>query len=87
MPLAVGSITALAPAAPGWTVTVTSPSSGDPTTCPVISWASIVVGHDDYGRERTELQPAFVCGREVFTHHELAEIIETVYSINAPAAP
>jgi hypothetical protein len=86
MPLSTGSIVALAPATPGWTVTVTSPSSGDPVTCPVISWASVIVGHDEYGRERTEVQPAFVLGHEVLTRCQLSQIIATVYAINPPAA-
>lgn len=84
MPNSIGSAFNITSAEPGWTVTVTSPSSGNPTVCPVISWATVVVGHDAIGQERTEIQAAFVLDREIWTAHSLDQVIETVYRVNAP---
>jgi hypothetical protein len=85
MPHAIGATVALAPAAPGWTVTVTSPASGDPVSCPIVAWASVVVGTTTDGEERTEIQPAFVLERDVWTFHHLNKVIETVHRINPPS--
>ncbi|PJM98106.1 hypothetical protein CG740_37105 [Streptomyces sp. CB01201] len=86
MPYSIGSVLNTTPADPGWTVTVTSPSSGDPTACPVVCWATVVVGHDAIGQMRTEVQAAFVLDREIWTVHGLNQVIETVYRLNAPGS-
>ncbi|MEV5943675.1 hypothetical protein [Streptomyces sp. NPDC051994] len=84
MPYSIGSVLNATPATAGWTVTVTSPSSGDPTACPIVCWATVVVGYDAVGQARTEIQAAFVLDREIWTAHSLDQVIETVYRVNAP---
>ncbi|MEU7376570.1 hypothetical protein [Streptomyces albidoflavus] len=84
---ALGSITSLAPAAPGWTVTVTSPVTGDPVTCPIASWASMVTTFDRNGCDLAEVQPVFVMHGSLWTHYDLEQVKATVFQINPPAAP
>lgn len=53
-------ITSLAPAAPGWTVTVTDLVDGDPTICPIVAWAAI----------GAEVHPVFVAEGGLWTGPE-----------------
>jgi hypothetical protein len=53
-------ITSLAPAGPGWTVTVTDLVDGDPVRCPIVAWAAI----------GAEVHPVFVAQNGVWTGPE-----------------
>ncbi|MFF9688957.1 hypothetical protein [Streptomyces sp. NPDC014623] len=67
MTYAMHATTALVPAAPGWSVTVTDLSDGDPSLCPVVAWASVVTGFDSDGAVQTEIYPAFAAHGRIWT--------------------
>jgi hypothetical protein len=85
MSYALNATIALAPAAPGWTVTAPSPRSGDVVVCPVVAWASVVVDHNSDGQAETELQPTFVLDGAVWTKAELVEVRGGAVTILSPA--
>ncbi|MFD7746734.1 hypothetical protein ACFV2V_13740 [Streptomyces sp. NPDC059698] len=70
MTYAMHATVALAPAEPGWSVTVTDLSDGDTIVCPVVAWASVVTGLDDTGATQTELFPAFFAHGRIWTSPE-----------------
>ncbi len=76
-------ITALAPAEPGWSIVVTSPSSGDRTVCPIVSWAAQCQPGAD-GVPEHGVHPVFVLDGRTWTLGDLDQIIRADGKILAP---
>ncbi|MFK0151170.1 hypothetical protein ACIQVK_03695 [Streptomyces sp. NPDC090493] len=70
MPYRKFSTVALAPAEPGWTVTVEDLQDGEPPNCPIVAWASVVVAVDPVDGSTTELHPVFVAHGSLWTGPE-----------------
>ncbi|MFI6105812.1 hypothetical protein [Streptomyces sp. NPDC051310] len=61
---------ALAPAEPGWSVTVTDLNDGDRIVCPIVAWASVVTGFDEAANPETEIHPVFLAHGALWTSPE-----------------
>ncbi|QUI32464.1 hypothetical protein H9W91_17545 [Streptomyces alfalfae] len=66
------TITSLTTATPGWTVTVTDLTTGDPAVCPIVAWAAI----------GSEVHPVFLAKGSVWTAPEYPKGPTPV--VNAP---
>ncbi|MEU6295040.1 hypothetical protein [Streptomyces erythrochromogenes] len=82
-----GATVALAPAAPGWTVTTTSVSSGDPINAPIAAWASVVVDPARGLPEGTEIVAVFLVDGSMWTEIEFRDLFGYKITVNAPPLP
>ncbi|MCZ9352963.1 hypothetical protein NGM36_24870 [Streptomyces mutabilis] len=76
-------ITALAPAAPGWLIVVTSPTSGDRKVCQIVAWAAQCLPAPD-GTPEHNVHPVFVLDGTTWTLGDLDRIIRADGKILAP---
>lgn len=87
-PQASPSATGITAAAPGWTVTTCSPTSGDPASAPIVAWILTPCAAGPLG-DGDLVQPAFVVEGSVWTTAEYNEVFGYGVTINPPteAAP
>lgn len=78
------TVTALTTAAPGWTITIGSPRSGDQVTVPVVAWAAVTPGEgpaDIYMR----VEAVFVVDGSVWSTSDYREVFGYATEIHPPA--
>lgn len=78
--------TAIAAAAPGWTVTTGSPKTGEEITVPIAAWVLAPTAAGQLG-DSDLVQPAFVIDGGVWTTAEYTEVFSYAVHVNPPATP
>lgn len=74
----------IAAAIPGWTVTVRSPSSGDPIAVPVAAWVLAPSAAGEFG-DHDLVQPAFLLDGGMWTSAEFNEVFGGGVTVSGPA--
>jgi hypothetical protein len=74
---------AITTAAPGWTVTTVSPSSGDPVSAPIAAWVLTPSASGPLG-DHDLVQPVFAVDGGVWTTAEYNEVFGYGVTINPP---
>ncbi|MFE7837446.1 hypothetical protein ACFU53_15830 [Streptomyces sp. NPDC057474] len=89
MNIAVGSVLNLAPAQPGWTVSITWEGEPDaPQTWPVLAWATVVRETMGSGFAATAVEPVFNFDGMTLTKKEFGEHAAEgfTFRVNSPEA-
>ncbi len=83
-PSAPSTITALSTAAPGWTITLNSPVSGDRVTAPVVAWAAVTPGEGP-ASIYMRVEAVFVVDGSLWSASDYHEVFGYPTEIHPPA--
>lgn len=78
--------TGITTAAPGWTVTTTSPTSGEPISAPIVAWILVPCTDGPLG-DTGHVHPVFVADGSTWTTPEYNEVFGYGVEIVPPPAP